>query len=357
MSRMFMVPMLAICLLAASGVAQTTKSGGSKPASGQVSTLPPATTPADKAPETKAPAAQKAEAPGTAVAPKDTIMTIHGVCQNPSGTPNDCSMTVTKEQFEKLVQSLNPTNQAINADMRRRLGQAYAELLAGAQAGEKAGIEKTEPYQEVMRVMRLRTLSDLYRRSLEEQLRNPPQEDIAAYYEAHKSDFDTVKLRRVYVPAMDPSGKSASAEDKAAFQKKADELSNQLRERAAKGEDTEQLQKAAYAELGISSNPPSTEMGQIRRGALPAKQDAELFKLDAGGVYKSDEPTGHVIYKVESKQTLALETVKEEISHIIYRNKLEARIKEINASVHADFNDAYFGAPTPAGTPPLARPR
>lgn len=354
MSRMFMVPMLAICLVAAaSGVAQTKN----KPASGQAGTHPPAPAPAEKAPETKPPTAQKAEPASAPVAAKDTIMTIHGVCQNSSGTPSDCSMTVTKEQFEKLVQSLNPTNQAINADMRRRLGQAYAELLAGAQAGEKAGIEKTELYQEVMRVMRLRTLSDLYRRSLEEQFRNPGQEEIATYYEAHKSDFDTVKLRRVYVPAADPSGKSASAEDKAAFQKKADELSNQLRERAAQGEDTEQLQKAAYAELGIGSNPPSTEMGQVRRGALPAKQDAELFKLDAGGVYKSDEPTGHVIYKVESKQTLALETVKEEISRTIYRAKLDAKLKEINASVHADFNDAYFGPPTPAGAPPLARPR
>ncbi|HSM86708.1 MAG TPA: hypothetical protein VLT16_11175, partial [Candidatus Limnocylindrales bacterium] len=91
------------------------------------------------------------------------------------------------------------------------------------------------------------------------------------------------------------------------------------------------------------------------KGALPAELDKEIFSLSPGGVYKSDEPTGYVIYNLENKETLPEDKVKEEISRDIFRQKFDEKSKEITSAVQADFNEKYFGPATP--TPPSSSPQ
>ncbi|MBZ5533824.1 MAG: hypothetical protein LAO20_20535 [Acidobacteriia bacterium] len=345
-----MVRILLICLFAAAtGLVQTSlaqsKGTGAKAASSPVSPQKPAA-PAPKAPEA---------GPQTAPAPNEPVITIHGLCQDASGPKEACTMTVTKEQFDKLVQALNQNNQAIDPAMRRNLGQAYVDLLVRADAGEKAGIEKTETYREVMQLMRLRTLSDLYQRSLEQQFGNPPPEEVAAYYEAHRADYEQLKLQRVYIPKIDPSGKLTSLEQQAAFAQKAEEVAAEAEARIAKGDAPEQVQKDSYSALGISSAPPSTGMGASRRGALPAADEQHLLALKDGGAYKAQQANTFLIYRLDGRQTIPLESVKGEIARTIFRGKLDAKMKEINSSVHADFNEAYFGPPS-TGVAPLNPP-
>ncbi|MGH9567026.1 MAG: hypothetical protein ACRD4I_13645, partial [Candidatus Angelobacter sp.] len=62
----------------------------------------------------------------------------------------------------------------------------------------------------------------------------------------------------------------------------------------------------------------------------------------------SDEPTAYLIYKVDSKQQLTEDAVKDEISRTLYQQKAQERRKQIASSVKADFNDKYFGS---AATP------
>lgn len=343
-----MVRILLICLFAAAtGLVQTSlaqsKDAGAKPASGPASPQKGQASPAPKALEA---------VPQTAPAPNEAVITIHGLCQDTSGPKEACTMTVTKEQFDKLVQALNQNNQTIDPAMRRNLGKAYVDLLVRAGAGEKAGIEKTETFSEVMQLMRLRTLSDLYQRSLEQQFGNPPPEEVAAYYEAHRAEYEQLKLQRVYIPKIDPSGKQASPEQQAAFAQKAEQVATDAEARIAKGDAPEQVQKDSYAALGISSAPPNTSMGASRRGALPAADEQHLLALKDGGAYKVQQANTFLIYRLDGRQTIPLESVKGEIARTIFRSKLDAKIKEINSSVHADFNDAYFGAPAAAPTPP-----
>jgi hypothetical protein len=343
-----MVRILLICLFAAAtGLVQTSlaqsKDAGAKPASGPASPQKPPAAPATKAPEA---------VPQPAPAPNEPVITIHGLCPDASAPKETCSMTVTKEQFDKLVQALNQNNQAIAPAMRRNLGQAYVDLLARADAGQKAGIGKTETFSEVMQLMRLRTLADLYQRSLEQQFGNPPPEEVAAYYEAHRAEYEQLKLQRVYIPKIDPSGKQTSPEQQAAFAQKAEQVAADAEARIAKGDAPEQVEKDSYAALGISSVPPNTGVGAFRRGALPADDEQHLLALKDGGAYKVQQANNFLIYRLDGRQTIPLETVKAEIARTIFRGKLEAKIKEITSSVHADFNDAYFAAPAAGPTPP-----
>lgn len=289
----------------------------------------------------------------SAVPPATTVITIHGVCEphksalaaEPVASPASaqCTTTISREQFDKVMSLVMPAGRPEQPGMRRTLAQRYVELLAIAEAAEKAGVEKSPEFE----LLRLRALTEAYQRSLDEKYRNPPQADLDAYYKAHKDDFQSVTLRRIYIPKGDPGKPSAPQDEKSAFGKKAAEVADNIRERAAKGEDLDALQKDAYSKLGLTVTPPSTQVGPVRKGALPPAVDKEIFALSPGGIYKTDEPTAFIIYKAESKQTLPVESVKDEISRTLLRQKMEGTLKNITESVKADYNDTYFGPGTP----------
>lgn len=328
------------------------------PSPGAASTTPAAkANPSPKSPQKQGEAAQ--------VPPAEAVITIHGVCAvTPAGTKkaaapqagSGCVTKMTKAEFEKLLQSINPNNQQVPPNVRRSLAQRYVELLSFANAAEKAGVQKDPRFAERLRVQRLGTLAELYRLSLEEKYKNPPQSEIEAYYNQHKGDFEQAKLQRIYIPKNDLSAKSNTPEQKAAFQKKAEQLANDIQSRAAKGEDMEKLQKEVYTTLGLTGNPPSTEIGAIRKGSLKPDDEKQIFALNPGGVYKSDEPSAVVIYKLISKDTLGLDAAKQEISQLLFRRKMEDKMKEITGSVKADYDDKYFGPPQPPTPPGMPRP-
>lgn len=328
------------------------------PSPGAASTAPAAhATPSPKPTQKQGEAAQ--------VPPAEAVITIHGVCAvTPAGTKktaapqagSGCVTKMTKAEFEKLLQSINPNNQQVPPNVRRSLAQRYVELLSFANAAEKAGVQKDPRFAERLRVQRLGTLAELYRLSLEEKYKNPPQSEIEAYYNQHKGDFEQAKLQRIYIPKNDLSAKSNTPEQKAAFQKKAEQLANDIQSRAAKGEDMEKLQKEVYTTLGLTGNPPSTEIGAIRKGSLKPDDEKQIFALNPGGVYKSDEPSAVVIYKLISKDTLGLDAAKQEISQLLFRRKMEDKMKEITGSVKADYDDKYFGPPQPPTPPGMPRP-
>ncbi|HYX52991.1 MAG TPA: peptidylprolyl isomerase [Candidatus Limnocylindrales bacterium] len=338
---------LMVCLLAAATALAQTSS--------------PAKTGASQTPATageRKPASTAAPAPtaGADVSPNEPVITLHGLCEGGSAASGSaCEKKVTREQFEALLQAFNPSHQNVTPPMRRNLAQAYVELLAFAEAAERAGIENGANYKEIMRVLRLRTLADLYGRSLEEEYRNPPASEIEKYYNEHVAEFQNMKLRRVYVPRFDPTGKASAPDQKAAFDAKAQKVAEDMYGRASKGENMEQLQKDAYNAMDIKSTAPSTDMGGIRKGALPPDTDKALAALAPGGVYKASDATSYVIYKVESKEQLPLANVKDEIARNLARVHIEEKKKEVSSSVKVDFDDKYFGAPT-GNMPAIPRP-
>ena len=285
------------------------------------------------------------------------VITVHGLCDtaqaNASGAKGDvCTTVLTREQFDTLVNSLNSGNQAIPPAMRRKLAQAYVELLAFSDASQKAGIENTVSFKEVMRVVRMRTLRDLYEQSLQEKFHNVAQAEIENYYNQNAKKFEEEKLRRVFIPKSNPK-----AGDKAEFEKRAQEMANVVRERLARGEDPDGLEKEAYTTLALEAKPLSTDLGVRRRGMLTPTEEEEVFSLPPGSASKVEqEPAGFVIYKVESRQILPLDKVKDEISRELFRRKMEGENNRVMSSVHADYNEDYFGPAIVSPPPPVKNP-
>lgn len=278
----------------------------------------------------------------------EAVITVPGVCDSKIADSTSCVTVITREQFENLLNGLSQAGQPLRPDQTKALAQAYADVLAYAAAARKAGIEDSPQFKEFMNYQHLRVLAGLYRHTLEEKYKSPAPEDISSYYHDHIADFEEVGLRRLMIPKNNPGAK-----DREEYKIKALQLAHDLRERAAKGEDLDDLEKEAYKTLGLTIAPPGTEIGKRRRSSLVPEEVEEIFSLKPGDASKLEtELTSYVVYKVDSKRTLPVDQVKDEIMKLLFKERLNSAFKSITAGVHPELNPKYFVevSPSPAET-------
>jgi parvulin-like peptidyl-prolyl isomerase len=276
-------------------------------------------------------------------APDDPVLLIHGLCRekkDDAPRAGDCVAAVSRQQFDDLLDALSPSG-SVTAGMKERLARAYAEVLAFEDAARQLRVDHSPQYQSRMRWLEAKTLADLLRQRMEAESRTVSESEIAAYYREQLVQFDEVMLQRLALPKN-----NFAASDRQGFEADAQRIAGQLRERAAHGEDLQRLQKEAYQALGFAGSAPSTEVGSRRRASLlPAVRD-EVFSLQPGEISKvEDEIYSFVIYKVETKRTLPLEQVREEIHREIAKVKLERAFQSIAGSIRMELSENYFATP------------
>ncbi|HKT52102.1 MAG TPA: peptidyl-prolyl cis-trans isomerase [Candidatus Angelobacter sp.] len=296
---------------------------------------------ATKAKELKAKASAD---PAPSVDATQVVITVRGVCDQSSSPKaqsgsDSCVTVIRREQFEMLVKALNPTGHTLSAEARRGLARTYADYLAVEAAARKAGMEDTSEFRTVMEWNRLRAIADLYRFSLEEKYRSPADAEVEAYYRQHLGDYEKMTLARILVPRQ-----NAAEADKDAFDKKARGVADAAQSRAVKGDDPAQIQKDAYAALGVAVA-PSTELGSRRRSELVPEEATELFSLKGGEVsHVEKEAQNYVIYKVLRRDVMPLAEVRAEVAREIYKQKFKDTMKSALDAVPAEFNEQYFGS-------------
>jgi hypothetical protein len=290
------------------------------------------------------------------VAPDAAVVVVHGVCPNNAApaNPDACKVVITKQQFVAMIGGMNIASQLSTPSAMRSFAESYSQLLALASAGEKTGAESDPRFQELMRVARIRALAETYRHSLEEKYSNPSQQEIEAYYKENIDKYEALKVDRIIVPTANFNRTPAA---RAEYDQKIKQLAADIRERAARGEETQKLQDEAYKALNLPA-PPRTDLGVKRRGGLPAAIEKDLFALKPGEVTKLEsEPSGLNIYKLRSRDTIPVEQVKGEIVRDLHKKNLEEAIKSVTGSVHSELNDQFFGPTGGRGGPILRTPQ
>jgi hypothetical protein len=337
-----MIRILIVSLLA--GACAFAQTAGAPPA--HVPSQPPA--PQPSAP----PLAQQQSFNPDSVAPNAAVMVVHGVCPDNAGSvktglvktgsaqADSCQTVITKDQFNKMLSGMNVTSQLATPAAMRSFAESYSQLLALASKGQQAGAENDPRFQELLRIARIRALADSYRHSLEEKYSNPSQEEIDAYYKENISKYDSFKVERIIIPSINPNRTPAT---RAEYEKKFQQLANDIRERAARGEETQKLQDEVYKTLSLPST-PKTDLGMKRKGGLPAGIERDLLALKPGEVTRLEaEMSGLNIYKLRSRDTIPLEFVKAEIVRDLHQKNMEAAIKSVTTSIHSDLNEQFFG--------------
>lgn len=279
-----------------------------------------------------------------AVSAAEAVITVHGLCTEPSAKGSaECVTVINKEQFEKILGAVNQSNAPMPPQAIRNLAERYVQILAFAKQAEKLDLDKDPKFLELMRIVRLNSLTETYHRALEEKYRTPPDADLQAYYDKNIAKYEQVKLSRVFIPRINPKAPGPGVDD---FAQRAQKVADDLRERAAKGEELDKLQQEAYRTLGL--NPPSlnTDIGARRRGSgtLATNVEADVFALKSGEVTKVEpEPSGFQFYKLQGRETLPLAQVKTEIAAVLRKEQIDAANKAVSDPIHTDLNETYFG--------------
>ena len=316
-----------------------------KPASGTAGVNPP---------RVSAPGA----APNTLVGADDPVITVNDFCADPPAQGNACKTVITRAQFEKLVEALQP---GMPLPLRLKVANAYARNMRMSAAAEKRGLDKTPAFEEEMRYGRMQLLSQDLDRALRADANNVSDADLADYYQKNESSFEQATVARIFVPhtrqtSHAPGQREMS--DEAQLKGGAEAMAKvaaDLRARAAQGEDFDKLQIEAYAEAGIERTTVDTKMEKVRRSTLP-RQHESVMDMKPGEVSRlfSDPEGAYFIYKMINKETLTLNEAKTEIRSAVSAQRYGDSIKGFQGDVV--FSDAYFNPPREL-TPPVRNPK
>jgi hypothetical protein len=337
-----------------------------------------------------------------AVPPEAAVITVNGVCpatpkpaaaKGATGTaakpatdakpaapakPADCKTVITKADFEKLANGVAPN---ITPQLKKQLASVLPRFIAMSAEAKKRGLDKSERFKETMKFAQMQILTNELQRSIQEEAAKVPPADVEKYYKENPTNFEQYNLDRLFVPRtkQGDAAKEDEAEDadkdkkpteeqqkaKEEEQKKKQEdaeaamnkLADDLRARAAAGEDFMKLQKEAFEAAGMKIDSPTVNLPKVRRTGLPPAH-AEVFDLKAGEVSKVISDTGgHYIYKVNTKEQLPVDQVKDEIHSTLQNQRTREMMDKVNNSFKSETNEAYFGPPGPMQPPRRPNPR
>jgi len=287
--------------------------------------------------------------------PSDTpVVTIQGLCEKPpnsSATPADCQTVITRAQFEKALNAVQPN---MPPARKKPFAENYINVLLLSEKGHELGLDTGADFEEQMYLARIQLLAKMAVERIQRDSAQISETDIADYYKAHAADFRAISFERLYVPKQKQIEGASQRPNDPDIQKKREESeagmrqeAEKLRERAAAGEDFRKLQQEAYDTADYKVKAENTRVDNARKNSVPAG-DAAIFDLKKGEVSPVlNEPTGFLIYKIEDKQDLPLASVREEIVRSVVAEKTRKTIEELQSSIKTTFDESYFAVPAP----------
>jgi hypothetical protein len=292
------------------------------------------------------------QAAASLVAPDAPVLTIKGFCPDqPSNATNKpdtraCQTVITRAQFETLANAISLT---MKPRVKRELANAYPRLLVMAQDAEQRGLDKSERVAQLQRFSRLQILSQEMVHEIQQEAANLSDEVIEDYYRSNSSTYERASFERILVPIrkqLDSSlqdRKDKDPKDQAEAEAAMTKEANDLRTRAVAGEDFTRLQQAAYDAAGIKATATAPELKKIRRSNFPATH-LSAFDLKPGEVSQViSDASGHYIYKLDSKEIMPLDEVKEEIKSALQSRNVQEAMRKIQESFTTEMNPEFFG--------------
>ena len=315
---------------------------------GQTTAPPPLKT-RPKPPATESSASTEDSVPADA-----PVITIQGLCERPGGgsaTPSDCKTVVTRAEFEKIVNAVQPN---MPQAAKKQFASRYVTVLMLAEKAHEMGLDHGPAFDEELYLSRLQILSKLAAEQLQKEATKVSDTEVADYYKEHAADFKTISFDKLYVPKQKALETSALKPNDPELQKKREASetemkaeADKLRAAAAAGQDFTKLQQEAYDFAGLKQKAQSTRMENQRKSGIPAA-DASIFELKPGEVSQVfTDPAGFMIYKIVEAKDLPVASVHDEIARTLQAQKMKNSFEALQNSAKPDYAEAYFATPAP----------
>jgi len=286
--------------------------------------------------------------------PDAPVATLQGLCERPpdsSATPADCTTVITRAQFEKAVNAVQPN---MPATQRKQFVENYIRVLIFSEKAHELGLDQGPDFDEQMYLARIQLLARQAIERIQKDSAQISEAEIGDYYKAHAADFRTVSFERLYVPKQKQIENAPQKPNDPDVQKKREESevemrqeADKLRERAAAGDDFAKLQQEAYDLANYKMKAQNPRVDNVRKNSIPAS-DVAIFDLKKGEISPVfNDPTGFLIYKIEDKQDLPLASVREEIARAVLTEKTRKAVQDLENSVKTTLDQSYFATPAP----------
>ena len=303
------------------------------------------------------PGAARVSAKGPELPPDAPVVTLEGVCAE-RRSASDCKTVITREDLDNFIKVYAPE---VSESARGRVAVQYARTLAFSALAEQQGLDKnpalSKDIEAQLKLMRMRILANAFWQNLQKRTAAASGGEVQRYYEAHRERYDQAQVWRLAVPLTAPT-ESGHPVERAAVKSAMDEL----RKRAAAGEDVNALQREAFKQLQIQATPPLVSLTAMRRGSVQG-DEAKVFDLKPGEVSPVLESgAAFVVLKLDSRGLMPLDAVRQEIEAAVHSDRMQLDAAKLSGRISAQFTLKYLNLPSqpplfgPAGSGPNISP-
>ena len=267
-----------------------------------------------------------------------SISTIKGFCESPKkGRP--CNTVVTCSEIDTMLKLLEPDATAV---ARQEFAINNARLVAAYAVAEERHLDREPGVDLALQLQEKLVRTQVMPNRLYKQLGNQGSVDsppgVESCCAAQKDTFEQGNISLLIVPKTMASTATNATDLRA--------RAEPFRSHAASVEDFEKLQAEVYKESGGQTTILPTKLANLRRTML-SEQESKVFDLSPGEICQVLElPSSWVILPLESKVSLSLESVREEIIISFEHASVQAAVQKATLSSDAQFNLNFLGMPT-----------
>lgn len=244
---------------------------------------------------------------------------------------------VTEAEFESNIGEFEPKGDADKIKDRRRQGDDYASVVMLSQQAVADQLESSPDVRQQLEIARLQILSDAEFAKLLSQTK-PSADEVNQYYSSHSSDFDEVKVRRLFIWKMGKDSKNTHGLSPEEAKARADAI---LKASTSGGDAMKLADAFKDSKEGLFDARPETFV----RGQLPAKMDNVAFGMKVGTWAEADNtPDRVILLYLSARDREPLADVRETIEKMVQGEKMKVKLDEMKKKAGIWMDQQYFGS-------------
>ena len=248
------------------------------------------------------------------------------------------NLPVTQGEFESRISDLegqgsDSEKEGVSQKDRQKFGDDYASVLMLSQQAVANHLESSPEVAQQLAIARMQALSDAEFAALMRQAQ-PTFEEVSQYYSAHLSDYDEVRIRRLFIwkqrkdrPALSSQAARTRAE--------------QIRKECAAGTSEEKLSDdLRKSEEGMLDRGPLS----FSRGELSPEMEKVAFALKEGEWSEvEDNPARLLLIQLIKRDRRQLGEVKSQIEKSLQGERMQALLDDLKKKASIWMDERYFG--------------
>lgn len=266
---------------------------------------------------------------------------------------------MTRSEFDSLMRNLPENVRAQlgpdSPETRRRLAEQLGEIMSYAAEARRLRVPEKPAVQVQLFLQQESTLASLLYQHFTETAR-PGEQQLEAYYNAHKGEFETARARHILVRFQGSrvpvrEGQKDLAPEEALARAEA------LRQRILKGEDFAAVARAESDDTG--SGKSGGDLGSFGRGRMIAEFEDAVFSLPVGEISRPVKTQfGYHIIQVQERSVQPLAEVRADIERRLTTENAQKSMETVKQKSRVFLDESYFGKPAAAPDAPApAQPK